>query len=163
MYDIAIIGGGPGGYVAAEKAGKNGLKTVLFEKKDLGGVCLNEGCIPTKTLLNCAKHYRYAVESAGLGVTVEGAKLDHAKVVERKNKVVKTLVSGIGAKMKGAGVTVVPATAVITGKTADGFTVKSGVRTFEAAAWLRRQGADPTEVRRFFQEDRESFTIKSRA
>ena len=55
MYDIAIIGGGPGGYVAAEKAGKKGLKTILFEKKDLGGVCLNEGCIPTKTLLYSAK------------------------------------------------------------------------------------------------------------
>ena len=60
MYDIAIIGGGPGGYVAAEKAGKKGLKTILFEKKDLGGVCLNEGCIPTKTLLYSAKLFDQA-------------------------------------------------------------------------------------------------------
>ena len=91
MFDLAIIGGGPAGYVAAEKAGAAGLGVVLFEKRELGGVCLNEGCIPTKTLLNCAKHYRYAVESAGLGVTVEGAKFDHAQVIERKKKVVKTL------------------------------------------------------------------------
>ena len=65
MYDIAIIGGGPGGYAAAEKAGKNGLKTILFEKKDLGGVCLNEGCIPTKTLLYSAKLYDYARKCTG--------------------------------------------------------------------------------------------------
>ena len=57
MFDVAIIGGGPGGYVAAERAGAAGLKTVLFERKNLGGVCLNEGCIPTKTLLYGAKVY----------------------------------------------------------------------------------------------------------
>ena len=55
MYDLAIIGGGPGGYVAAQRAGAAGLSVVLFEKKSLGGVCLNEGCIPTKTLLYSAK------------------------------------------------------------------------------------------------------------
>ena len=55
MYDLAIIGGGPGGYVAAERAGSAGLSVVLFEKRELGGVCLNEGCIPTKTLLYSAK------------------------------------------------------------------------------------------------------------
>ena len=55
MYQLAIIGGGPGGYVAAAKAAKAGLSTILFEKRELGGVCLNEGCIPTKTLLYSAK------------------------------------------------------------------------------------------------------------
>ena len=55
MYDLAIIGGGPGGYVAAERAGAQGLSVVLFEKREMGGVCLNEGCIPTKTLLYSAK------------------------------------------------------------------------------------------------------------
>ncbi len=54
-YDIAIIGGGPAGYTAAERASENGLKTILFEKNAIGGVCLNEGCIPTKTLLSAAK------------------------------------------------------------------------------------------------------------
>ena len=71
MFDIAIIGGGPGGYVAAEKAGKNGLTTILFEKKDLGGVCLNEGCIPTKTMLYSAKLYDQARKSEKYGVHVE--------------------------------------------------------------------------------------------
>ena len=54
MYDLAIIGGGPGGYVAAGRAGEAGLSVILFEKRELGGVCLNEGCIPTKTLLYSA-------------------------------------------------------------------------------------------------------------
>ena len=58
-FDIAIIGGGPAGYTAAERAGANGLKAVLFEKKAMGGVCLNEGCIPTKTLLYSAKIWRF--------------------------------------------------------------------------------------------------------
>ena len=59
-YDVAIIGGGPAGYTAAEKAAKGGLSTVLFEKNALGGVCLNEGCVPTKTLLYSAKTYDQA-------------------------------------------------------------------------------------------------------
>ena len=96
MFDIAIIGGGPGGYVAAEKAGKNGLKAILFEKKDLGGVCLNEGCIPTKTLLYSAKLYDHARKSEKYGVRVEGAELDYKKMTDRKTKVIRKLVAGVG-------------------------------------------------------------------
>ena len=69
MYDLAIIGGGPAGYVAAGRAGKAGLSVVLFEKRELGGVCLNEGCIPTKTLLYSAKVYDYARHADKYGVT----------------------------------------------------------------------------------------------
>ena len=106
-FDLIVIGGGPGGYLAAERAAAGGLKTAVIEKRALGGVCLNEGCIPTKTLLNCAKMYRHATESAAFGVTVEGASFDHEKVIARKNKVVKTLVGGVGMTMKTAGVTVI--------------------------------------------------------
>ena len=120
MFDIAIIGGGPGGYVAAEKAGKNGLRTVLFEKKDLGGVCLNEGCIPTKTLLYSAKLYDHARKSEKYGVRVEGAELDYKKMTDRKTKVIRKLVSGVGLRMKNAGVEVVKAEAVIDGRTDGG-------------------------------------------
>ena len=70
MIDLAIIGGGPAGYVAAERAGAKGLAVTLFEKRELGGVCLNEGCIPTKTLLNSAKLYLGAIHSEAFGVTV---------------------------------------------------------------------------------------------
>lgn len=121
MFDIAIIGGGPGGYVAAEKAGKKGLNTILFEKKDLGGVCLNEGCIPTKTLLYSAKLYDHARKSEKYGVRVEGAELDYKKMTDRKTKVIRKLVAGIGLKMKNAGVQVVKAEAIIEGRTAEGY------------------------------------------
>lgn len=119
MFDIAIIGGGPGGYVAAEKAGKNGLKTILFEKKDLGGVCLNEGCIPTKTLLYSAKMYDHARKSEKYGVRAEGVELDYKKMTDRKTKVIRKLVAGIGLRMKNAGVEVVKAEAVIDGRTSE--------------------------------------------
>ena len=72
-YQLAIIGGGPAGYTAAEAAGKAGLSVVLFEKKSLGGVCLNEGCIPTKTLLYSAKVYDYAKHASKYAVTVPNA------------------------------------------------------------------------------------------
>ncbi len=136
IYDLIVIGGGPGGYNAAERAAHGGMKVCLFEERALGGVCLNEGCIPTKTLLYSAKIYDYAHHGDAYGVTVTGASIDHAKVVERKDKVVRTLVSGVGAKMKGAGVTVVSATATITGKNADGFTVSANNEVYTAKQLL---------------------------
>ena len=107
IYDIAIIGGGPAGYTAAELAGKNGLKTVLFEKNALGGVCLNEGCIPTKTLLYSAKVYNTTKEASKYGISCENVNFDLPKIIARKNKVVRKLVAGIKAKMAEAGVEVV--------------------------------------------------------
>ena len=141
-YDLIILGGGPAGYNAAERAAAAGLKTVLFEERALGGVCLNEGCIPTKTLLNSAKIYESAIHGEPFGVKVEGASLDHAAVVARKNKVVKTLVSGVGAKMKGAKVEVVTGSAVITGKSAGGFEVECGGKKYEAARLLICTGSE---------------------
>mgnify|MGYP004536802491 CR=1 FL=1 len=141
-FDLIIIGGGPAGYNAAERASHGGLKTLLFEERALGGVCLNEGCIPTKTLLYSAKIYDYANHGEKYGVTTEGVKIDHAKVVDRKDKVVKTLVSGIAAKMKGAGVTVVEGKAKITSKTVDGFAVECNGQTYEATRLLICTGSE---------------------
>ena len=123
MYDLIILGGGPAGYNAAERAGHAGLKTLVIEERALGGVCLNEGCIPTKTLLYSAKIYDYAKHGADYGVSFADAKIDHGFVVNRKNKVVKQLVSGVGGKLKKAGVEVVNATATIKERNADGFVV----------------------------------------
>lgn len=126
-FDLIVVGGGPGGYLCAERAAEGGLKTAVVEKAALGGVCLNEGCIPTKTLLNSAKLYRHALESESFGVTVTGAAFDPAKVLARKQKVIKTLVSGVEAAMKSHKVTVVRETAAIDGRDADGaFRVKAG-------------------------------------
>ena len=142
MIDLAIIGGGPGGYVAAERAGAAGLQTVLFEKRELGGVCLNEGCIPTKTLLYSAKVYNYAVHGGDYGVSVEGASYDYGKIVGRKDKVVKKLVGGVKAKMKGAGVKVVKGDAVIEGRSAEGITVRCGEENYTVRNLLICAGSE---------------------
>ena len=141
MFDLIVIGGGPAGYLAAERAGHAGLNVVLFEKNSLGGVCLNEGCIPSKALLNSAKLYEHALHSDKYGVTVEGAKLDQKAVVARRGKVVKTLVSGVGAKMKGAGVTVVKENAVIKGRVEGGFCVTAGGKDYEGAKMIICSGS----------------------
>lgn len=107
IYDVAIIGGGPAGYSAAELAGKNGLKTILFEKNALGGVCLNEGCIPTKTLLYSAKVMNTAKDSAKYGISCDNISFDLGKIIARKNKVVRKLVAGIRGRMKEAEVEVI--------------------------------------------------------
>ena len=143
MFDIAIIGGGPGGYVAAEKAGKNGLSTILFEKKDLGGVCLNEGCIPTKTLLYSAKLYDHARSSEKYGVRVEGAELDYKKMTDRKTKVIRKLVAGVGLRMKNAGVQVVKAEALIEGRTEEGLIrISAAGESYEAKNLLICTGSE---------------------
>lgn len=143
MFDIAIIGGGPGGYVAAEKAGKNGLSTILFEKKDLGGVCLNEGCIPTKTLLYSAKLYDHARGSEKYGIYAEGVELDYKKMTDRKTKVIRKLVAGVGLRMKNAGVQVVKAEALIEGRTEEGLIrISAAGESYEAKNLLICTGSE---------------------
>ena len=116
-YDILILGGGPAGFRAAERAGHFGLSAALFEGKTLGGVCLNEGCIPTKTMLYSAKLYDYAKGGAAkYGVTTSEATLDHAFVTARKDKVVKKLVAGVEMQMKKARANIVRANGVLAGR-----------------------------------------------
>ncbi len=142
MIDLAIIGGGPAGYVAAERAGGKGLKVVLFEKRELGGVCLNEGCIPTKTLLYSAKVYDYATHGDKYGVYAKEASFDFGKIVDRKNKVVRKLVGGVGAKMKANGVQVVKGNAMIEGRSAEGIRISCNGETFLAANLLVCTGSE---------------------
>ena len=142
VFDVLVIGGGPGGYLCAERAAQGGLKTAVFEAKHLGGTCLNEGCVPTKTLLNSAKLYRHATESAAFGVTAAGVTYDHAAVVERKAKVVKTLVSGVESTMKANKVTVVRAAAKIQGRSADGFTVEAGGEVYTGRRLVIASGSE---------------------
>ena len=112
-YQVIIIGGGPAGYTAAETAGKAGLSVLLIERNNLGGVCLNEGCIPTKTLLYSAKTLDSARHAAKYGVVVPESFIDLPKVIARKNKVVRKLVLGIKAKLTNNHVTVLPGEAFI--------------------------------------------------
>ena len=142
MIDLAIIGGGPAGYVAAERAGAKGLKVVLFEKRELGGVCLNEGCIPTKTLLYSAKVYDTAIHGDKYGVFAQNATFDFGKIVDRKARVVRRLVAGVGAKMKAHGVQVVKGEAMIEGRSAEGVKITCNGETFLAANLLVCTGSE---------------------
>lgn len=120
-YDVAIIGGGPAGYTAAEKAAKSGLSVVLFEKNAVGGVCLNEGCIPTKTLLYSAKILDNIKSASKYGVMTDtNPSFDLSKIIARKNKVVRKLTAGIKMKLTAHNVLIVQGMATLTGKDNDG-------------------------------------------
>lgn len=112
-FDIAIIGGGPGGYTAAEKAAKAGLQVVLFEEEDLGGTCLNRGCMPTKALLHSAETFAALAHAQDLGVHTQGVSYDFAAMHQRKAQVVETLRQGVEKLMKANKITVVHGQACI--------------------------------------------------
>ena len=130
MYDLLIIGGGPAGYVAAERAGHKGLNVLLFEKKSLGGVCLNEGCIPTKTLLYSAKIYENALNGNKYGVFTDNVRFEYDKMVGRKNKIVRKLIAGVKAKMSANNVTVIEGEAIIQSHCANGIEVTCNGETY---------------------------------
>lgn len=115
-FDVVIIGSGPGGYIAAIRAGQLGLKTALVEKdKELGGTCLNVGCIPSKALLTSSDHFVFVKkEAAKHGIVIDGARVDLAKMQERKDRVVKTFNSGVRTLMKTNKVTTFAGLATIT-------------------------------------------------
>lgn len=163
-YQIAIIGGGPAGYTAAETAGKAGLSVVLFEKQSLGGVCLNEGCIPTKTLLYSAKTYDSARHASKYAVSVPEVSFDLSKIVARKQKVVRKLVLGVKGKLVANNVTVVNGEASIADKNhvlcggetyeCDNLLLCTGSETFippipgvdEVPYWMHREALDNKEL-----------------
>ena len=142
MYDIAIIGAGPAGYVAAENAGAKGQKVILFEKKELGGVCLNEGCIPTKTLLYSAKMYDHAQGGKKYGITAQEVAYDYKKIADRKTKVVRKLVAGIKMKMEHHNVEVVRGDAYIQGGDGNCINITCGEQTYQAAKLLICTGSE---------------------
>ncbi len=140
MYDVIIIGGGPGGYVAAERAGARGQKVLLIEKEHLGGVCLNCGCVPTKTLLGSAKTFAHAQHAAAFGVHTGEVTFNLSEAMAWKNEVISKLRGGIAFLMKKYKVDVVAATAEIVNKTmvktADG-------KTFEGKNLIIATGSSP--------------------
>ncbi|MBQ7623998.1 MAG: dihydrolipoyl dehydrogenase [Clostridia bacterium] len=143
MYDLIVLGGGPAGYLAAERAGHEGLSVLCIEKEHLGGVCLNEGCIPTKTLLYSAKTYENALHGDKYGVTVEKAALDHGKVIDRKEKVIKTLVAGVKATLKANKVEVKEGSGFIKGRNAEGFVIEVNGEEVTGARLLIATGSSP--------------------
>ena len=116
-FDVLVIGGGPGGYVAAIRAAKNGAKTALVERKEFGGTCLNIGCIPTKTLIAGVDVYHKARHAMEFGVKISGeVSPDWEAMLARKDSVIKTLRGGIGSLLKAAGVTVFKGHGAFTGR-----------------------------------------------
>lgn len=142
MYDLIILGGGPAGYLAAERAGHGGLKTLLIEQRQLGGVCLNEGCVPSKTLLHSAKLLDYARHGAAYGVTTQGAALDQKAVIARKNQIVRNLVAGIKAQLKASHVTIKDGRGEILGRRDGLIEVRVGEETCRAPRLLVATGSE---------------------
>ncbi|NLF26444.1 MAG: dihydrolipoyl dehydrogenase [Clostridiales bacterium] len=141
MYDLIVIGGGPAGYLASERAAHAGMKVCLFEKNAIGGVCLNEGCIPSKALLNSAKIYEHARDGRKYGVLAENVLIDQKAVVLRRGKVVRTLVAGVSSTLKRLGVAVVKEAAVVRGRVEGGFAVTAGRQDYEAKRLLIAAGS----------------------
>lgn len=115
-FDVIVIGGGPGGYVAAIRAAQLGMKTAVVEANHLGGICLNWGCIPTKALLRSSEIYHLAQNADAFGLKVKGLEFDLKKIVERSRGVAKQLSSGIGHLLKKNKVTVFDAYGKLAGK-----------------------------------------------
>lgn len=139
QYDLVIIGGGPAGYESAFFAASHGMKTALVESRELGGTCLNRGCIPTKTILHSTALYQDVLESEKLGITVKEAEVSLEKIQDRKTEVLDALRSGIAAGMKKRHVTVVQGTGTIL----DAHTVKVGAELLAAEHILICTGSVP--------------------
>lgn len=114
-YDVAILGGGPGGYLAAERLADAHLRVALIEKGDIGGTCLNIGCIPTKTLLNSAKLYIHAKESSAYGIETEQVRVNWQRTLEWKNEVVTRLRRSLELTLKKAGIEIIRGSGMLTG------------------------------------------------
>ena len=113
--DLVVIGGGPGGYTAALRGAQAGLKTILINGDELGGCCLNYGCIPSKAFIHSAKLYRQIESSKQFGVMVDGVSLDFSRVQTWKNRVMRRLQRGLQTLLDGVGVQIVNGTATLTG------------------------------------------------
>ena len=135
-YFLAIIGGGPAGYTAAEKASKAGKDVILFEQNALGGTCLNVGCIPTKSLLYSAKQYYNATHAQKYGVTAENVAFDFGAMQKRKTIVVRKLVAGIKARLNNEHCTVVNGVAKIVSRNDSNVSIECNGETYEAANLL---------------------------
>ena len=131
-YFLAIIGGGPAGYTAAEKASKAGKDVILFEQNAVGGTCLNVGCIPTKSLLYGAKQYYNATHANKYGVTAENVTFDFAAMQKRKTIVVRKLVAGIKQRLNNEHCTLVSGFAKVESRTDELVTISCGDQTYEA-------------------------------
>jgi dihydrolipoamide dehydrogenase len=125
-FDLAVIGSGPGGYVAAIRAAQLGLKTAIIEREHLGGICLNWGCIPTKALLRTSELYHTMQRAAEFGLAADNVRFDLARVVERSRKVAERLSNGVAYLMRKNKIAVIDGTARLKGAGRIAITGKNG-------------------------------------
>lgn len=142
-YDLAVIGAGPGGYTAADCAAKSGLSVIIFDKSEIGGTCLNRGCIPTKALIHSAEAYKGMKNSALLGINAENVSFDFEKIHERKKYVVDTLRNGIEKMMKADKVAVVKAYAAVTDIAESYIKITADGEEYEAEKLIIATGSVP--------------------
>ncbi len=143
VYDVIVIGGGPGGYLAAQRAGQAGLSVLLLEENRLGGTCLNAGCIPTKTFLRSARLYYNSKNAQQYGVDCQSSTLDHSAVLKRKNRVSNALVAGVQSGLRAAGVRVVNAKGTVSGRCSEGFVVAAQGENFQCRKLILASGSRP--------------------
>lgn len=142
-YQAVVLGGGPGGYVAAIRLAQLNIKTVLIEKANVGGTCLNQGCIPTKALLHSAEVYQTVLHAAKCGVSAQNAAYDYAKIAANKDTVVKNLRSGVQYLLKNAGVEVVYGEGVLKDKNT---IIVDGKDSITADKIILATGSRPADV-----------------
>ena len=142
-YDIGIIGGGPAGYTSALYYSKMGKKVILFEKDELGGTCLNRGCIPTKAFLHVADLYHELKTADKIGIQADNLKLDFEKIKEYKNNVVNKLRKGLELSLKNNGITVIKSVAEISAPN----TISSDGTDYHFEKIIIASGSKPKEIK----------------
>ncbi|MCF7858672.1 MAG: dihydrolipoyl dehydrogenase [Candidatus Cloacimonetes bacterium] len=145
-YKVAVIGGGPGGYVTAIRLQQYGLKVGLFEKERLGGVCLNHGCIPTKSLVKVAELYSEIKKADNYGINSKAINIDYEKILQRKNDIVEKLVSGVEFIFKKRNIPVMNEKVVKIIKTESGYEIKTEKANYESEYIIIATGSKPKEL-----------------
>jgi dihydrolipoamide dehydrogenase len=149
-YDAVVIGGGPGGYVCAIRLGQLKQKVLCVEKDEVGGVCLNWGCVPSKALISASHTYEKAKNGSGMGLMVEGIRIDVPKMQEWKGGIVKKLTSGVRGLLKGNGAELLAGTARITGPHTVEITTREGSKeVVEAKSIVVATGSSTIELPTF--------------
>lgn len=142
-YDYGIIGAGPAGFTSALIASEKGYSVVLFEKDQIGGTCLNKGCIPTKTILHSADLYKEVKNAENIGITANELTFNFEKVIERKNKVVETLRNALTKTLQSKGVEIVQGEAYVSAEN----TIKCGENLYKCSKIITATGSEPKALK----------------
>ncbi|MBP9111933.1 MAG: dihydrolipoyl dehydrogenase [Polyangiaceae bacterium] len=149
-YDAVVIGGGPGGYVCAIRLGQLKQKVLCVEKEEVGGVCLNWGCVPSKALISASHTYEKAKDSGSMGLLADNVRMDVKKMQEWKGGIVKKLTSGVRGLLKGNGAELLAGTAKVTGPNTVVVTTREGTQeTIQAKSIVVATGSSTIEIPTF--------------